>query len=131
METLCWKCSKLKLILGAQKELEGMMQLYGGRPSKIEALSYHAIRREVPYHVGLTGPGPDWTKRAESAGDVFVTRYSADDISIEPAGSFSIETLDGQPLASFENLITLRQAELSPGPGGSRDAGVSQRARRS
>jgi hypothetical protein len=107
------------LILGAQKELEGMMQVYAGRPSKIEALSYHAIRREVPYHVGLTGPGPDWTKQAESAGDVYVTRYSANDISIEPAGSFSFTPLEAQPLADFAELVTLHQADLLPVPGGS------------
>jgi hypothetical protein len=101
------------LILGSYQELDGLVQVYSGRSGQIESISYHDIRAAVPYHVGVTGQGPDWNQQAMAGGQIFVTRYTGDYIKIQPAGLFVTNRSDLSPLARFGNLVTLLEVEIS------------------
>jgi hypothetical protein len=101
------------LILGSYNELDGLLQVYNAQSRGMESVTYHDIREVVPYHVGLTGQGPDWNQQARDVGRVFVTRYAGDDIHVEPAGLFITKRPDSAPLARFGNQVTLLAAEIS------------------
>jgi hypothetical protein len=99
------------LILGNYSELAKLIEHYTGQPATIDAVQFQDIRQEVPYHAGLTGSGPDWTVQADSGAEVFVTRFEADNISIQRSGALKVDRPGREPLADFEGLIALLDAQ--------------------
>jgi hypothetical protein len=98
------------IFMPAADNLEALVSVHTGRPARLVAVRWDEIRTVTPYHTGLIGEAPNWTELATAGPQLFVTRYTADEITIEPAGSISPAITGGPPLATFDGTISLRAA---------------------
>ncbi len=101
------------LVLGTYDQINKLPTLYHGQPATVSGVTYHDIRQQGTYHSGLTGPGPDWTDEAKSGSEIFVTVYTADNILVESAGVLATDPPQRKPLAGFEGLIDLLDAQAT------------------
>ena len=67
----------------------------------------------MPYYVGLRDSTTDWASLAKTGGEVFVTRYSTQTITIEPAGALGITLTITIPVALFDRVAALREASTA------------------
>lgn len=98
----------------APDKLDTLVTVHTGRPADLQAVRFEAIRSETPYYAGLLKAPSDWTGLIATGGQVFVTRYSTDTITLEPAGAFGITPPATFPVARYDRSVALLEAAATP-----------------
>jgi len=75
-------------------------------------MRFEAIRSDTPYYAGLLKAPSDWADLVTTGGQVFVTRYSTDTITLEPAGAFGITPPATLSVARYDQSVALLEASL-------------------
>ena len=94
----------------APDQLDTMVTVHTGHPANIKAVRFDAIRQAVPYYVGLLSATSDWSGLTHTGGQVFFTRYTTDTIVIDPVGALGEPKPATQPIARFDDNVTLLDA---------------------
>jgi hypothetical protein len=98
------------VITPALDKLDTLVTVHTGHPARIKAMRFDAIRQAVPYYVGLLSATSDWSGLTHTGGQVFFTRYTTDTIVIDPVGALGESKPSTQPMARFDNNISLLEA---------------------
>jgi hypothetical protein len=99
------------VVLGpAPDQLDKMITVHTGQPANIKAVRFDAIRQAVPYYVGLLSATSDWSGLTHTGGQVFFTRYTTETIVIDPVGALGEPKPSTQPMARFDDNISLLDA---------------------
>lgn len=93
------------------------VRIHTGRQAQVEAFRFDAIRSDVPYYAGVLGEGPDWNRLARTGGQVFVTRYMTAAVAIDPVGVLSESAPPTQPIAHFDQSVSLLDASVNQSNG--------------
>jgi len=101
------------LFLPEYAPLEMVSGVYTGHPAAASAARFDAVQPATPYYVGLRGSDPQWSDASKSGGQVFVTRYTTDTVSLQSAGELGVAASPDQAIALFETSATLRHASAN------------------
>jgi hypothetical protein len=101
------------MFLPSYFSLEMITRAYIGQASRTASIKNEAIRSAVPYYVGLRDSTTDWSSLAASGGQVFVTNYTFDRVTIQPAGALKVEPVPDRTIARFDQLVTLKDASVN------------------
>ncbi len=97
-------------LLSTYYPLEGIISTYTGHAGRVTSMKNDAIRTEVPYYLGLRDSTTDWPSLAKSGGQIFVTTYTPDNVIVRPVGALGEPKPATQPIARFDNNVTLLDA---------------------
>ena len=91
---------------------ETLASVNTGHPAMLKVIRFDEIRPSMPYLFGLRGQAPDWPSLAHGGGQVFVTRYGPEQISIQPVGELAVSAPTTEPIARFGAAVTLLDAAV-------------------
>ncbi len=100
-------------LLSTYYPLESIISAYTGRAGRAASLKIEAIQSEVPYYVGLRASTTNWSSLAKSGGQVFVTYYAPDEAIIQPVGALRVAAPSSQPIARFDQQVSLLDASTT------------------
>jgi hypothetical protein len=98
------------VFMSAYYPLPWIVDAYTGQAGRTASLKNEAIRSEVPYYVGLRDSTTDWPSLAKSGGQIFVTTYTPDKVIVRPVGALGEPKPSTQPMARFDDNISLLDA---------------------
>jgi hypothetical protein len=95
-----------------------MAEVHTGRPAALRFARVEAIRPEMPYFYGLTGPPPAWDELRQAPSRLFLADYAPERVSIRPIGRMGEATPETTPLAEFQvdgkTAVSLLDAAVRP-----------------
>lgn len=81
---------------------QSLLSVHRGVPGEVSFVRVDAILPEMPYIAGAVGGYFDWAELRETAGQLFVPRFDAENVSMVFAGRLSFSPVAGsRQLASF------------------------------
>jgi hypothetical protein len=100
-------------LLSTYYPLESIISAYTGQAGRAASLKIEAIQSKVPYYIGLRDSTTNWSSLAKSGGRIFMTYYAPDKAIIQPVGMLSVTALSSQPIARFDQQISLLEASAT------------------